>query len=394
MSDVNLPLPFESYTGSEPFIFVSYAHKDAGIVYKELAWLYQQNYRVWFDEGIDPGNEWPDEIANAISSSSFFIVFITENAVSSVNVRNEINFALNRQKPFLAIHLSDTSLPSGLELRMGGIQAILKYRMPDESYQRKIIKVLSPTLRGSDEAPTISLKEEPKTVMKNASRLLFGINPTQARLLLGDECTEEIDEIYESSDAGKKLRYNLIALSFLFGKLHWIKYKEGFDLNNIGKPFDREVYCIPAEIANRIRWRMPFAELLKVFDDWVKLLSRAQMKLVYRHDSYVEREQKNPLKENEFGMQAIHPSRHEYWIEFGPQALYLNWMSRVLWTFEFDDKTEELLGISARDLDHEQPAQIAMPKSIVMPKPLVLHQIIPTILPGSLPTIEPPAPPK
>ena len=28
MPDVNLPSPFEAYAGEEPFVFVSYAHKD------------------------------------------------------------------------------------------------------------------------------------------------------------------------------------------------------------------------------------------------------------------------------------------------------------------------------------------------------------------------------
>ncbi len=99
MPSVDLPLPFEAYKGADPFVFVSYAHKDGIVVYPEIAWLHNAGYRIWYDEGIDPGNEWPDEVANALAKSSFFLVFISDSAVESRNVRNEINYALNKQKP-------------------------------------------------------------------------------------------------------------------------------------------------------------------------------------------------------------------------------------------------------------------------------------------------------
>jgi hypothetical protein len=66
--------------------------------------------------------------------------------VVSKNVRNEVNFAINHEKPFLAVHLQETALPRGLELRMGDIQAIMKYRMPDAQYRRKLYKSLPPGL--------------------------------------------------------------------------------------------------------------------------------------------------------------------------------------------------------------------------------------------------------
>jgi hypothetical protein len=77
----------------------------------------------------------------------FFLVFISPRAVESANVRNEINFAINRKKPFLAIHVEETVLPTGLELRMGDIQAVLKWRMPDDRYQRQMAKSLPDNLK-------------------------------------------------------------------------------------------------------------------------------------------------------------------------------------------------------------------------------------------------------
>jgi len=142
MPDVNALHPFEAYAGKEPYLFASYAHKDGKIVFAELRSLHERGYRIWYDEGIDPGNEWPEEVGEALANASLFLVFISPAAVESRNVRNEINFALNNEKPFIAVYLEETQLPAGLELRMGDIQAVMKYRMSPENYRRKMEKTL------------------------------------------------------------------------------------------------------------------------------------------------------------------------------------------------------------------------------------------------------------
>lgn len=147
MSNAYAHPPFEAYKGNDPYVFVSYSHKDSEAVFQELQELRQSGYRVWYDEGIDPGNEWPEEVAAALSGAEMFLVFISTTAVASQNVRNEINFAINNRKPFLAVHLVETDLPAGLQLRMGDIQAIMKHRMPIEGYRRKLQKALPLTLR-------------------------------------------------------------------------------------------------------------------------------------------------------------------------------------------------------------------------------------------------------
>jgi hypothetical protein len=143
--DVNIDLPCASYTGAEPFAFISYAHLDAEAVYPEIQRLDLMGYRIWYDEGIDPGNEWPEEVANALKTCAQFIVFITQRAIGSRNVRNEINYALKLSKPFFAIHLVETELPPGMDLQMSSIQAIFKWRMNEQTYIRNIEKALPPT---------------------------------------------------------------------------------------------------------------------------------------------------------------------------------------------------------------------------------------------------------
>lgn len=133
----SLSIPFAAYKGSGKYIFISYAHKDSAQVFPIITRFTQQNYNVWYDEGIEPGIEWPEEIANALNNSSLFVVFITPNSVASENVRNEINFALARKMPFIAIHLCATSLTPGLQLQIGSKQAIMHYQMEADAFERK-----------------------------------------------------------------------------------------------------------------------------------------------------------------------------------------------------------------------------------------------------------------
>ena len=51
------------YKGEEPYIFISYSHRDTAEVYAILERMQKDGYRIWFDEGIDPGSEWDDVIA-------------------------------------------------------------------------------------------------------------------------------------------------------------------------------------------------------------------------------------------------------------------------------------------------------------------------------------------
>ena len=169
MPDTALEPPFPAYGGAEPFIFVSYAHKDAAVVFPELQALREAGYRVWFDEGIDPGNEWPEEIANALHRSSTFLVFISPAAVASRNVRNEIHLALRLDKDFLAVHLCDTDLPPGLQLSISSIQAILRHQMSPQNYWRKMVKVLPGTLRDAPASRQTPIEPQPPHAAKGGA---------------------------------------------------------------------------------------------------------------------------------------------------------------------------------------------------------------------------------
>lgn len=78
------------YEGREPYIFVSYSHRDSGTVLPVVSGLYEDRYRVWYDEGIAPGSEWPHNIAVHLEHAAVVAAFISDNSRASINCENEI----------------------------------------------------------------------------------------------------------------------------------------------------------------------------------------------------------------------------------------------------------------------------------------------------------------
>jgi hypothetical protein len=130
--------PFPAWRGAEPYIFVSYAHKDRHAVYPSMAELHRRGYRIWYDEGIVPGAVWPERLADAIERSSCFLLFVSPRLVASRHCLDEVFFAIERGKPVVAVHLEKTDLPSELAFLLGRRQAILRYKMDSQRFWNQL----------------------------------------------------------------------------------------------------------------------------------------------------------------------------------------------------------------------------------------------------------------
>ena len=122
-----------AYEGNLPFIFVSYAHKDSREVFDLIEKLAARGYRIWYDEGIEPGSEWPENIANHLLRAEMVLAMITNDSMDSVNCRREINYAMSKGKPLLSVVLEKTEIPAGMELQLSSQQSVLRYNFTDEN---------------------------------------------------------------------------------------------------------------------------------------------------------------------------------------------------------------------------------------------------------------------
>lgn len=126
------------YCGKEPYIFISYAHRNETEVYRIIERMQAEGYRVWYDRGVDPGTEWADNIAERVSSCDYFIAYITQEYLDSTNCLDELSFARDKEKKRLLVYLSNVTLPDGIRMRSNRLQAIHKYgyEQEEEFYEK------------------------------------------------------------------------------------------------------------------------------------------------------------------------------------------------------------------------------------------------------------------
>lgn len=109
------PVP---YMGDEDYIFISYAHRDSQLVWPIIERLQKDGFRVWYDEGIDPGGQWDDIIAGRIQRSGLFLAFLSENYLLSENCQDELSFARDLRKNQLLLYMEQVQLPAGMQMRL------------------------------------------------------------------------------------------------------------------------------------------------------------------------------------------------------------------------------------------------------------------------------------
>jgi len=130
-----------AYEGTEPYIFISYSHADSDEVFRIIDYLDDKGFRVWYDEGIAPGSEWTEYIAEHLNACQVCLAFISPKSANSPNCKREINFAVSKKKEFLGVFLSETELSLGLEMQISSHQCVMKQNYIDE--ERFFEKLLS-----------------------------------------------------------------------------------------------------------------------------------------------------------------------------------------------------------------------------------------------------------
>ena len=129
------------YQGEEPYLFLSYSHRNAEEAAEAIRWLKAAGFRVWYDEGVIPATQWDENIAQAIENCDYLIALISEVYLSSANCLDELNYARDLNIPLLLIYLEDVSLPSGLAMRLGRLLAIHRYRYDNPAaFYAKVVR--------------------------------------------------------------------------------------------------------------------------------------------------------------------------------------------------------------------------------------------------------------
>ena len=114
----------EAYEGARAFAFVSYCHKDDAAVLPIIESLVRAGVRVWYDEGINPGEEWPLVIQEHLERCSVFVAFVSAASQVSHSCRKELNEALTLKKPTIPVMLEECEKSVATRALLARLQAL------------------------------------------------------------------------------------------------------------------------------------------------------------------------------------------------------------------------------------------------------------------------------
>jgi hypothetical protein len=129
-----------AYRGSEPFVFVSYAHADAELAYPIISGLQERGMRIWFDDGLDAGDDWEDVIPDHVEQCSAMLCLVSTRFTDSKNCKNEIRYASELNKGLLILHLETGELPRHIRFHYSAIHVL---RLSDYSDHSALLDKLS-----------------------------------------------------------------------------------------------------------------------------------------------------------------------------------------------------------------------------------------------------------
>lgn len=113
---IDIQTKFEAYTGKEPYLFVSYSHRDCDKVYPILDALYDHKYRLWYDESCENGNDFRDELRHRIERCEAVLLFVSKSSMASPFCGMEIIVARENGKRLYPIYLDDSAVPPAFQI--------------------------------------------------------------------------------------------------------------------------------------------------------------------------------------------------------------------------------------------------------------------------------------
>lgn len=175
-------IQFKPYEGNESYVFISYCREDTQLCQELVSCLGRKHVRVWYDDAIHVGEEWPTIIATKLKASHVCIQLITENFVGSVNCNKELSFAAKNGVASVPIFIEGTNITPGMDLMIGNVQYIklrrdasgsLDLSALDEVFKSQLVRDCISEDKPTEEGPTGPETEKPKS--KKPWILLAGI---------------------------------------------------------------------------------------------------------------------------------------------------------------------------------------------------------------------------
>ena len=171
--------------GKKPYLFISYAHEDTTKVVAAIRGLQRLGYRIWYDMGISAGAQWPEDVADHIFGCDAVLAFMTPNSIQSDNCREELFYAKKCNKKILLAYLEKCDLTHGMDMRLGMLQAIERWRCKDdEEFYTRLAKAKNLQLcRGEVESSDSSIVPDSDAIATDTEQKQLKIKADQGDVI-------------------------------------------------------------------------------------------------------------------------------------------------------------------------------------------------------------------
>jgi hypothetical protein len=129
-------------------IFVSYRRLDWPRVGPIVERLAGQDLPIWYDRGIDAGEEWDAVLERKIDEAGMMLVFLSQAAADSRYCRREIRLADAIKKPLLVVVLEQANLPYGIQF----LRLLQQISAQDHEFQSLLDRAIRRQLAASASA--------------------------------------------------------------------------------------------------------------------------------------------------------------------------------------------------------------------------------------------------
>lgn len=118
-------ITFNAYEGEEPYLFISYSHVDTEAVYRILNRLDREKFRIWFDDTMEVGEDFREELRAKIEKCAAFVLFVSKASMESKYCGMEIITAYKNNKKIYPIYVENgVEIPSALKLMLENLQHV------------------------------------------------------------------------------------------------------------------------------------------------------------------------------------------------------------------------------------------------------------------------------
>jgi hypothetical protein len=130
-------------------VFISYSSKDKPVADATCATLEARGIRCWMaPRDIMPGADWGESIIDAINSSRAFVLVFSANANVSVQIKREVERAINKGLPVIPLRIENVLPVKSLEFFLSTPHWLDAFSPPLEKHLNYLADVIGSVLDG------------------------------------------------------------------------------------------------------------------------------------------------------------------------------------------------------------------------------------------------------